>query len=226
MVQKKKSPSRQTKRKAGRPMEGQEKDLKNRILKSFFELAFEEGVGSVTLQKVADRSQVAFTTVRYHFNIQGHSLSEVALNELLQHAYQFIEQGITQLRAHPDFDPVDSYIQVMFDWIEREPVFTSYLAYFYYLSTTKLELPFQNRILVETAQRRIQTLMHEGLGMGMYSYKGDTWIASQQIHSMVMGGFIIGNTSRQVEALKSQRENCRIFARTLLTSNFIFGAKP
>lgn len=226
MAKNKKSPPPRSKRKAGRPTEGQERDLKDRILKSFFELAFEEGINAVTLQKVADRSQVAFTTVRYHFNIQGHSLSEVALNELLQHAYQFIEKGIAHLRNQPSFDPVDSYIQVMFDWIEQEPVFTSYLAYFYYLCTTKIELPFHNRALVETAQRRIQTLMHEGLGMGMYSFKGDTLTASQQIHSIVMGGFIIGNTSRQTEALKSQRENCRLFARTLLNSGITAGVKP
>lgn len=205
-----------SKRRSGRPVEAQQGDLKDQILKSFFEICYEEGIKAGTLQKVAQRSQVAFATVRYHFNIQGQSLSEVALNYLLQHAYQWIEKEINHLRSAPRFDPVDSYIVVMLDWIEKEPIFASYLAYFYYLCTTQIELSFSNQTLVETAQKRVQMLVHEGLGMKIYHYEGNTLKVSEQIHTMVMGGFIIGATSRNPESLKTQKENCRELAAHLL----------
>lgn len=212
--------TKRIRKKAGRPVEGQFENSKQRIMNAFLQICYEEGVASCTLQKVADKSGVAFATVRYHFNLQGHSLSLDALDYGSEVTYRWIDKGMLTARTEANFDPVLSYINVMFDWVHAEPVQASYLIYFYYLSTTKVQLPTQNDDLILIAQRRIQSLIHEGLGMKKYIFDGDVNFLSQQIHTMVMGGCVIALTTKNVDFFQQQKNVCLRLASLLLTTNF------
>lgn len=203
-------------RKSGRPVEGQFENSKLHILNSFLQICFSEGVAACTLQKVADKSGVALATVRYHFNLQGHSLSLDALNYGSDVTYEWIDRGMMKARNAPEFDPVKSYIEVMFDWVQHQPVQASYLIYFYYLSTTQVELPIKNDELILIAQKRVQSLIHEGLGMKKYRFDGDVQLLSRQIHTVVMGACVIALTTKNPDFFQQQKNICMSLTAQLL----------
>lgn len=204
------------KRGVGRPVEGESGILKDRILDAYIEICSTEGIETVTLQKVADRSGVALTSVRYHFQMKGLSLSQVALDYLSEKTFEFFNVEIMKARAEPGFDPVRAYVQIHFDWIERLPLQASFLFYYYYLSTTKVPLELTNKQLVEIAHQRIRGLVHEGLGMKLYQYEGDTLALAREIQMIVLGGCLNFATVRNIEFAKQQKETCLKLVMQLL----------
>lgn len=204
------------KRSAGRPVESKSKDLKEVILQTYLEMCQLEGIENITLQKVAARSGVALTTVRYHFQLHGPSLSEVAQAYISDKTYEFLDLGMLNARTHTDYEPVKAYINVTFDWIEQQPVQASFLLYYYYLSSTQAPIKIGNRELVEIAQRRILGLIYEGIGMKLYTSEAEPSELSEHIHRLVMSSGIIAMTSRDEAFAKQQRENCHAWAAKLL----------
>ncbi len=207
-------------RQVGRPVEGSTVNAKDQILQSYFKICQLEGIENMTLQKIADHSGVALTTVRYHFQTHGLSLSQVAMSYVSNTTYEFLDLGMLLARREPNFNPVISYIQTTFRWIEEQPLQASFLVYYYYLCTTQVALGIENKELVEIAHRRIQGLIHEGLGMKLYTYSGDTMLLSRQIQMLVMGACMIAGTSRNVEFASAQKKLCiDLVAKFLGTNN-------
>ncbi len=205
------------KRTAGRPHEASAENLKDKILQTFLEICRKEGAEAVTLQKVAERSGVAMNSVRYHFQMKGLTLAQVALDYINNRSFQWINQEMMKDRSLPDFDPVRSYIRVQFDAFETHPVQASFLIHFYYICTTEIPLSTTgNKSFIESAQRKILGLIHEGLGMKLYGYAGDTDLLSQQIHMLVMGGCMRAATSRDAVFFQQQKEICLHLASQLL----------
>ena len=190
--------------------------VKAQILKAYFEICNEEGIESVTLQKVADRSHVALTSVRYHFQLKGLSLSQVALQYVSDTTYEWIHSGLQKAREAANFNPVLAYIQGQFDWIEQQPLEASFLVYYYYLCTTKTPVSIENKDLVEIAQKRILGLIHEGMGLKLYAVAGDPVALSRVIHMLVMGCGIIIATCRNSEFARQQKDSCLKFVSRLL----------
>jgi len=204
----KKDGSKSQKRSVGRPAEGESGLLRDQILAAYLEICSNEGIEAVTLQKVADRSGVAMTSVRYHFQLKGLSLSQVAMEYVSAKTYEWVNAALLKARSEPDFNPVLSYVNVHFDWIQHRPLQASFLVYYYYLSTTKVPITIQNKELVEIAQRRVLGLLHEALGMKLYSYSGDTMALAQEIQLIVLGGCMNAATSRDEKFSRRQREIC------------------
>jgi hypothetical protein len=203
-------------RSVGRPQESMAGDLKDLILRTYFEICWVDGVETVTLQKVADRSGVALTTVRYHFQLKGLSLSQVAQNYVSDKTYQYLDAGMLQARALPGYDPVLAYIDVMFSWLEQEPVQASFLVYYYYLCSTQVSVEIENKELVEIAQRRILSLVYEGVGRKLYSFTEDPIRLSAKIQMLVTGGCMIAVTAREKEFAQHQRMQCQTWVKELL----------
>lgn len=203
-------------RSVGRPTEAQNDNIRDQILGAYLEICRREGAEAVTLQKVADLSGVALTSVRYHFQLKGLSLSQAALNYISNRNFKWINDELLKDRAAPNFDPVASYIRVQFDAFENFPVRASFLVHFYYICTTEIPLSIGNKVLVENARRKVLGLIHEGLGMKLYRYEGDTALLAEQIHMLVMGGCMIAATSRDLEFFHRQKELCLQMATQLL----------
>ncbi|MGZ5280281.1 MAG: TetR/AcrR family transcriptional regulator [Pseudobdellovibrionaceae bacterium] len=204
----KKNATQSKKRSVGRPAEGESGLLKDQILAAYLEICSTEGIESVTLQKVADRSRVALTSVRYHFQLKGLSLSQVAMEYVSAKTYEWVNAALLKARSEPDFNPVLAYVNIHFDWIQHRPLEASFLVYYYYLSTTKVPITIQNKELVEIAQRRVLGLLHEALGMKLYSFDGDTMALAQEIQLIVMGGCMNAATSRDEDFSQQQRRIC------------------
>lgn len=212
----KKKPTARKPRSVGRPSEANNENIKDQILGAYLEICRREGAEAVTLQKVADLSKVALTSVRYHFQLKGLSLSQVALDYIANRNFKWINDEMLKDRASPDFDPVLSYIRVQFDAFENFPVRGSFLIHFYYICTTEIPLQTGNKELVEIARRKVLGLIHEGLGMKLYNYEGDTQLLAEQIHMLVMGGCMIAATSRDPEFFRQQKTLCMDLASQLL----------
>lgn len=208
--------SRLPRRSAGRPVESSGLNLRQKILDAYFDICRHDGIESVTLQKLADRSGVALTTVRYHFQMQGVSLSQVATDYMSDKTYEYLDQGMLHAREGKNFDPVRAYIHVTFRWIEEQPVQASFLIYYYYLSSTQVEQRVTNKELIEIAHRRIQGLIHEGLGMKLYRHEGDTLKLSRQIHLIITGACMYAITARDSEFIQTHKDLCLELTMKLL----------
>lgn len=200
----------------GRPVEGESGLLKDRILEAYLDICRVEGIEAITLQKVADRSGVAMTSVRYHFQLKGLSLSQVALDYVSAKTYEFVTSEILKARARPNFDPIRTYVQVHFDWVEQRPLQASFLLYFYYLSTTQVPLAITNEELAAIAQQRILGLLHEGLGMKLYKFQSDSMELAREIQMIVLGGCTNLATARNPEFARQQKEICMKLVMQLL----------
>jgi hypothetical protein len=200
----------------GRPTGNLSLNTQDVILKAYFELSHKEGMESVTLQKLAHQSGLALNTIRYHFNMQGISLSKVALDYVSDKTYEFLDTGMLKARSQKGFDPVQAYIQVTFDWITQQPIQASFLVYYYYLCSTQTEITISNHALVEIAQQRITGFIYEGLGMKLYHFQQPIENICRQIHMSLMGACLIMITSRDKKMASLHAEQCLENCKSLL----------
>ncbi len=103
-------------------------DIKGQILNAYLEICRNEGIELLSFQKIANHTVVALTTVRYHLQLQGMTLSQVAINYVSEKNFEFLEQGLLNARKNSQFDPLLSYIEIMFDWLEKEPLQSNFLV--------------------------------------------------------------------------------------------------
>lgn len=203
-------------RKAGRPFKDVNQNLRDQILEAFLSLCQESSVESITLQKIADKSKVALTSVRYHFQLQGETLSRVALDYVSDKTYAYLDRSMLDARQKKNFDPVKAYINAQFSWVAEQPRQASFLMYYYYLCTTKVSLKVQNSELIEIGRNRVLSLIHEGVGMGLYTLSGPAATTSTNVHMLITGAMLIGATGRSSEFLKTQKNLCLEYVSRLL----------
>ncbi len=184
-------------------------ETRAQILEAFLLVSYQIGPENITLQRLAKASQVTLGTVRYYFADKDQKLYEAALLHLLEKAYQAIESFINERRQHKDFNPLASYIDAMFLWIENSPVDSSFLVYFYYLCTTQVKLPIPNQALLERARTRIRGLIHEGLGQGLYVVQDPVDEIVLKIHAVVTGTCIVAATQGDITIKALQKNICR-----------------
>lgn len=206
-------------RRVGRPNKDTDQSVRDLILRAFLHVCQEDGIETVTIQKIADHSRVALTSVRYHFQMQGLSLSQVALNFVADKNFDFIDKYLTEARNKKNFDPVKAYIESQFNWLEEEKLEASFLFYYFYMCTTKLQLTVSNKELLEIAQRRVLSLIHEGIGNGAYTVKADLADIAIQAYLIISGTCMVVATSRDSEFASKQKKVCFDFVASLLNPN-------
>jgi hypothetical protein len=207
------------KQSVGRPPDSSAIHARDLILKTYFEISNREGMESVTLQKIANNSGLALNTIRYHFNRQGLSLSKVALDYVSDKTYEFLDAGMLKARSQKNFDPVHAYLNLTFDWMSQQPIQASFLVYYYYLSSTQVELAIDNKELIEIAQQRISGLIYEGIGMKLYKINGSVDQLKRQIHMVLLGACMVVITSRNESLATTYKKECLELCRSILGVN-------
>ena len=178
-------------------------DLKEAVLMAFIDLVYEQGIESITLQKVADRAAVAFGSVRYHYVEKENNLTDSAISYVYQSGYKFIESFSVEARKNPEFNPVKNYVEMMFAWIELYPAQANMLMYYWYLCTGKNRTQLINSNYVDLAVQRIVSYIHEAIGKNIYSPTPSVQTKAAKIHAAVMGTGIVAMTTRDYEAKKN-----------------------
>lgn len=181
-------------------------EIETRLIESYLILTANIGIENVTLQKVADHARVAFGTVRYHFAGKPWDLTQAATIFVLQQGYRFTEDYFLAARQRP-INGVEAYIKCMFQWLEKESHYASFLVFFYYLGATKKKLLISNQEFVETARSRIVSLLHEAIGQGHYSPVKDAKKLASTIHYLVMGACVVLLSLKGHKKLTSQYVN-------------------
>ena len=177
-------------------------DLKESVLMAFIDLVYEKGIESITLQKVADRAQVAFGTVRYHYANKENNLTDTAISYVYESGYKFIESFSSEARKNPNFNPVKNYVETMFAWTEVYPAQANMLMYYWYLCTGKNRTALVNSNYVDLAVQRLSSYIHEAIGMKIYQPTESVNNKAAQIHAAIMGAGIVAMTTRDYELKK------------------------
>lgn len=176
-----------------------------KLVESHLELFNEMEPSQVTLQKVAERANVAFGTVRYHFAGKPLDLTQASILYVVQTAYQFIEEQIGKHRTDANFHPINAYVHAMFDWVEQYRSHSSFLVYYYYLSAIQVPLEIKTTFFLERARIRIRALLHEAIGQELYPGLRATDSLVLEIHSLITGACLIGKIDI-LGGTKTQRE--------------------
>jgi hypothetical protein len=138
---------------------------------------------------------------------------------MFQTSYRFIEEEMVKKRmVSSTFNPIESYIEVMFKWLETKPAYASYLCHYYYLSTSKIELAVNNHVFLKQAYLRIESYLHESVGRELFAKPKNMSFAVRQIHSLLMGCCLIASIGRTKQGLETQKEICLDTVRQLLKS--------
>jgi AcrR family transcriptional regulator len=196
---------------------GSTNETKKKILDAYLSLCAEIGITQVTLQRVAKKSKLSFTTVRYHFAEHSSGLEYEASMYVAQAGQRFTQTAIDNARKKKSFNTVKSYIDATFDWLESFPDQAKFLIYFYYVSGTKQNLPIRNDSLVETARIRTASLIHEAIGRGEVKKTLDVIDLAPKIHAILYGCGVLAMSIGSMEEYKRSRRICWEMIQKLLS---------
>jgi AcrR family transcriptional regulator len=180
---------------------------RNQILEAYVKLCAEKGITNVTLQKVAKEAKLAFATVRYHFAERSESLEFEAALYVLRGGQITTQNFIDQARKQKDFNGIVAYLEATFMWLETKPLHTKYMIYFYYLSSTKQDVPLKNESVVDTARLRVASLIHEAIGRKVIRYVDNVEELAAKIYTIVFGGAILAMSIGTKDEFRRQKKN-------------------
>ena len=169
-------------------------DVRNTIIENFLQLAHEEGVHMVTLQKVSKKAGLAYSSVHYYF---GNSQ-----DELLQASFEYANnksniymQGIMQ-KSFSDLksNAFHNFIRAKFDWSKQFPSFASLLGFFTYLCTRGgKERVLNNQIELQSQDFLRSCLLYE-IGKGTYRRPKNLDNVLKNIHRILAAEFTFNLT--------------------------------
>ena len=83
------------------------------------------------------------------------------------------------------------YIETSFSFIETHPEIFSYTMYFYYLLSTNAEFVKGNEEFLNTAIKRVESLIFESIGRGFYKKPENIKRKAKQIHTLLYGNLLL-----------------------------------
>lgn len=185
-------------------------ETQTQIIEAYLQLMYLQGPSGMTLQKIAKQSGLTLGAIRYYYSEDKLDLSEQAFRHMMAKAYQLLDEKIQSERKQKGFNPIKSYIDFMYDWILQTPTEASFLIFYYYLCTTKSELPISIIDFTEGARARIRGLVFEGLGQKTYRLTDELSMDEivLRIHAIMMGTCFLANQLKQPKLIREQKELC------------------
>jgi len=179
--------------------------MEERIITAFIAICHESGVESVSFQRVADRSGVSFSSVRYHFAGDDRTnLTDAASLYVIQKAYLFIEEKLNEARRkYKSPNLVRAYLQTMLSWIQASRAEATFLLYFYYLNATKRKTPVSADLVFSTGIHRIRSLLHESIGNASLPPLSGIDDLARAIQQIVQGACVTAGTNFQYKQQES-----------------------
>lgn len=198
---------------------GSKGDSRSQVINAYIELAHRIGVPNITLEKIAAEAGVAFGTVRYYFNSESTAIHDEAFKRVLERSYANIEIIFSQLRARKDFNPLHSYAEAMLKWVHDDRAAGCFLIYYYYLSASETPHEVSLTEIIEKARVRVESLLLEAVGMGLYRRVPNTKDCAQIIHSTVVGHGFVALALKTKKAFEQQTDLCIRNIDSLIESN-------
>ena len=184
-----------------------------KIIQSYLDLCFEHGVENITLQKVADKSEVAFGTIRYYFApTKTINLKNAAVLYVLSIASERVSKYVEGQKNKKNFNPVTSYLDAHFDWDLHHPQETSYLSYFLYLNSigSKSIIGFDE--FSKSGKNRLKSIVFEAVGMKHYELnQGNIGELIESLYSVLIGFLMTYGLSDKPNKKKIRKQCHSIF---------------
>jgi AcrR family transcriptional regulator len=158
------------------------------FFEAYINLSYSSGLENITLQKIADETGVAIGTVRYRFRGKGLEAGDEAVKYVITKAYSFMETFVFEERRKKGFHPLKAYCSSMFSWIDKYPQHAALLLWYYHQCATESPVALPNSVLIDRALVRIESLINECYGLGIYKKRNSIdKNLSQKIQSIVLG---------------------------------------
>jgi DNA-binding transcriptional regulator YbjK len=192
---------------------------KELIVDAYIALVYEIGAANVTLQKIADKAGVAFSTVRYYSMQADFDIHDEGFKRVMAKTFDHNEKSSVGINKRSlQFNPVHKYVDLQFTWITEDLENSTYLIYSYYLASSRVEAKVVLAQVNEAARRKVQSALLESIGLELYKPVKDSAACASSIHACVVGHGFIAMTMKTKDAFKSMREQCLMAIDALIKS--------
>lgn len=197
---------------------GPQLSSKELIIDAYIALAYEIGAANITLQKIADKAGVAFSTVRYYFTQADFDIHDESFKQVMVKTFEHIKKASEGIKRSARFNPVHDYVDSMFGWVIEDPEKATYLIYTYYSASSQVNAKVSLAQVNEAARRKVQSALLESVGLEIYKPVKDSAACASSIHACVVGHGFIAMTMKTKDAFKSMREQCILAIDSLIKS--------
>lgn len=192
---------------------------KEALIEAYVELCTEIGPAQVTIEKIAQKAGFSFGTARYHFVKEGTSILSESILYVIQRGVQYITAKIDRMKLEAGQGPVEAYLLANLDWVKNFRAHANFMVYFYSLCATHQELPVLASTFTEAGRARVEALLYEGIGRGLYSRPADLPRLAVQIHTLVLGSCLAAAVNPTPEALKLQEVSALASLKAILAES-------
>ncbi|RYZ69725.1 MAG: TetR/AcrR family transcriptional regulator [Proteobacteria bacterium] len=191
---------------------------KERLVDAYISLAYEVGVAHITLQKIADKAGIGFSTVRYYFTQDSFDIHGEAFKRVMLRSLESVERAVwTDKRSL--VNPVHAYVDSIFDWINEDRINSTYLIYAYYSASSALKTSVDLSEVNENARRKIQSALLESIGLEIYKPVKDAQACASSIHACVVGHGFVAMTASSRDAFKTFKVQCLSTVHALIVNS-------
>ncbi|MEN0058718.1 MAG: hypothetical protein AAGB31_07775 [Bdellovibrio sp.] len=187
------------------------------IIEAFIDICAVSGNEKVTLKALSERTGLSLSNVKYHIDNSPKSLEELCTEFTRNHVNMYLEESIFKDRMSGHFDPLLSYAKHMLTWTFKYPRLGVYLLMIYYKSALQESTTSRYESILTRALSRVESLLHEGVGMGLYQTEG---VNKKDIivsfHALILGHLVITVNMRSQEELESRLKMSQEFLQTQL----------
>lgn len=176
-------------------MTKKKEDPKARLAAAFVTIASEKGVDQITLEAVAKKARVPFSTAHYQLRTMGLSIIEFGLRSVGTHGQEFTRNYLERrAREAPAENPLEQYLEGTFAWFKEFRPYANIWLFQYHAIAVNPQLRAIHQTFLDTAIVRIEKLIFESVGKGFYPEwsRRETKIPVSEVaiavHSILMGG--------------------------------------
>lgn len=168
------------------PIAFKPKEIK--VLEAFLQVTQEQGIEAVTLQKVADKAGMAYSSVHYYFGKPERNLIDSAFNYVVNNSVNYIQNELGPHTLDPKINSLKILIEKKFEWNEKFPIYASIWTYFLYLTQRDPKYKAMNDEINAMMASKIQTVLIQEIGKGRYPIMKKLDVLVAQIQQVLFGG--------------------------------------
>lgn len=180
---------------------------KETLLNGFIILIHDIGAHQVTLQKVAKKAKVPFSTAHYYYGGDWDRIFSDAV-QVVGERLQTFTTAYIQSHSNVKSNPIELYVNASFQWILENKYDPSLWLFNFYFSSLKPDFAVRQDEFVEQARKRVLGLLFEAKGKGFYPKLKVTQDAAVLAHTLVHGfaiqAVVQNHDAKKVNAIRKQ----------------------
>ncbi|MDC1175454.1 TetR/AcrR family transcriptional regulator [Bacteriovoracaceae bacterium] len=178
------------------------------IIEGYLKLAEKLGVPNVTFQKLADDLKISLGSIHYHFgNKDGPNILDCAILHVSQESIKYINFYLDRALFQQEFEGIDTYIKILYNFCRTYPHHGRLWLYFYYLSLFQSKERESNQNYIPLMRERIEQVLTLSIGKGLYGPLSNIQNLSEKLHSVIIGALIISGGDKSDPLFERAQKN-------------------